>query len=423
MLIDVLDDLLAPLVLEIDIDVRRLPAIGADEALEKKVDLRRVHPRNAEAVADHRVGRRAAALAEDLPAPREGDDVVDREEIGRVIQLLNQRELLVDEAAHFLRHAIGKFLAGTELDKIDEVGVRCLTRRHRLIGGFVFEVIQIEGACGGNLQRASQRHLVSLEEPHHLMRWLKVALGIGCEPKSGIADAYTLADASQDVLQRAAMGRVIENVACRHERHVATPRQGGKRRNVGAIFAAVGVRGGEIESGGCEARLEAPQLGLETCGIRGFAPAPALWRDCNEDLAVCGGSDVLERENALAFVGAPLTERKQSAKTAIGRAVRRQTEDTWRVGEIEADTDNELETDLLCGHMRAHDAGKRIAVRHRQRRKTQRLSLLHQLMRVRAPAQEGEVGRHLQLGIGSAHDIEPLGTKSRGISFTASARA
>ncbi len=63
--VDVLDDLLAPLVLEVDVDVRRLVALARDEALEQQVHARRVDLGDAQAVADRRVGRRAAALAED----------------------------------------------------------------------------------------------------------------------------------------------------------------------------------------------------------------------------------------------------------------------------------------------------------------------------------------------------------------------
>ena len=50
--VDVLDDLLALFVLEIDVDVGRLPAFGGDEALEQQVDLGRVDGGDAEAVAD-----------------------------------------------------------------------------------------------------------------------------------------------------------------------------------------------------------------------------------------------------------------------------------------------------------------------------------------------------------------------------------
>src|SRR4029077_20120102 len=60
--VDVLDHLLATLVLEIDIDVGRLVARGADEALEQHVDPRRIDCSDAEAVADDRIGGGAAPL-------------------------------------------------------------------------------------------------------------------------------------------------------------------------------------------------------------------------------------------------------------------------------------------------------------------------------------------------------------------------
>ena len=66
--VDVLDHLLAPLVLEVDVDVGRLVALLRDEALEQHAHPRRIDLGDAERVADRRVGRRAAALAEDAPA-------------------------------------------------------------------------------------------------------------------------------------------------------------------------------------------------------------------------------------------------------------------------------------------------------------------------------------------------------------------
>src|SRR5690606_28985543 len=55
--VKVLDDLLAPLVLEVDVDVRRLPALAADEALEEQIAVRRVDLGDAQAVADRGVRR------------------------------------------------------------------------------------------------------------------------------------------------------------------------------------------------------------------------------------------------------------------------------------------------------------------------------------------------------------------------------
>ena len=80
--------------LEIDVDVGRLVALLGDEAGEQQLDLGRIDGGDAEAVADGAVRRRAAALAEDVLAAREGDDVVDGQEIARVVEPGDERELL-----------------------------------------------------------------------------------------------------------------------------------------------------------------------------------------------------------------------------------------------------------------------------------------------------------------------------------------
>src|SRR6266403_1056672 len=72
--IDVLDHLFAPLMLEIDIYVGGLVARGAYEPLEQDVDLCRIDRGDAEAIADDRIRRRAAALAQDVAAARKGHD-------------------------------------------------------------------------------------------------------------------------------------------------------------------------------------------------------------------------------------------------------------------------------------------------------------------------------------------------------------
>jgi hypothetical protein len=86
-----LDHLLAALVLEIDVDVGRLAAVGRDEALEQQVDALGIDLGDAETVADGGVRRRAAALAENLLAAGIADDVVDGEEVGRIFQLGDER--------------------------------------------------------------------------------------------------------------------------------------------------------------------------------------------------------------------------------------------------------------------------------------------------------------------------------------------
>ena len=80
--------------LEIDVDVGRLLALGRDEALEQEIDLGRIDIGDGEAVADSGVGRGAAALTEDVLAACEMHDVMHGEEIGCVVELFDQGELL-----------------------------------------------------------------------------------------------------------------------------------------------------------------------------------------------------------------------------------------------------------------------------------------------------------------------------------------
>ncbi len=85
LLVDVLDHLLAPLVLEIDVDVGRLAAFLGDEAVEQQLVLGRIDLGDAEAEAHRRIRRAAAPLAQDRRLLRAGevDDFLDSQEVGR----------------------------------------------------------------------------------------------------------------------------------------------------------------------------------------------------------------------------------------------------------------------------------------------------------------------------------------------------
>ena len=95
-LIDVLDHLLAPLVLEIDVDVGRLAAVLRNEAGEQQLDFGGIDLGDAEAKAHDAVGRRAASLAEDRlwQIARKGDHVMHGQEVARVIELGDQCQFL-----------------------------------------------------------------------------------------------------------------------------------------------------------------------------------------------------------------------------------------------------------------------------------------------------------------------------------------
>ncbi len=88
--VDILHHLFAPRMLEIDVDVGRLQPLPGNESLEQQIDLGRIDRGDAEHVADGRIRRRAAALAQNILAARVMDDVVHGEKIMRVSELGDQ---------------------------------------------------------------------------------------------------------------------------------------------------------------------------------------------------------------------------------------------------------------------------------------------------------------------------------------------
>ena len=105
--VDPLDDLLAALVLEVDVDVGRLFPLLADEALEQQVVATGIDRGDAEDIAHRRVGRRAAALAQDAARAGEGDDAVHGQEVGRVFEALDQAELVAQGLGDVVGQAFG----------------------------------------------------------------------------------------------------------------------------------------------------------------------------------------------------------------------------------------------------------------------------------------------------------------------------
>ena len=98
--VDVLEHLLATLVLEVHVDVRRLGTLEAEEALEEQPHPHRVDGGDAQRVADRGVGRAPPPLAEDAVAEGEVDDVLEGEEVAGHLQLLDELELVLDLLAH-----------------------------------------------------------------------------------------------------------------------------------------------------------------------------------------------------------------------------------------------------------------------------------------------------------------------------------
>ncbi|MND67076.1 hypothetical protein D3C80_584810 [compost metagenome] len=95
----ILQHLFTPLVLEVDVNVRRLIALTGEETLEQQVAVHRVQFSDAQHITHHRVGRRTPPLAENSLTTGKVDDVVNSEEIAFVVQLGNQLEFVLQGLA------------------------------------------------------------------------------------------------------------------------------------------------------------------------------------------------------------------------------------------------------------------------------------------------------------------------------------
>jgi hypothetical protein len=116
-------------------------------------------------------------------------------------------------------------------------------------------------------------------------------------------------------------------------------------------------------------------------------------RQRDEDEAVGVGGDVIEMERAFSLLGAALAKREKAAEFAVSCAIGRIGKQARRIVEIKTRADNEFDAiDLACRKMGAHHACERIAVGDGNGLKAKRLCRRHQLLRMRAAAQEGEIG-------------------------------
>ena len=394
--VDVLDHLLAALVLEVDVDVGGLAPLARDEALEQQVDLRRVDGGDAEAVADGGVGGGAPPLAEDVLLPGEAHDVVHGEEVGRVAELGDEPEFVHQRAADLGRNALGIALPGAGPGQRLQMPLRRGAGGHRLVGILVGQLVEAEAAEAHDLQGAGDRRLVAPEEPRHLGPALEVALGIGGEPIAGLRHGGALADRGQHVLQGPALARVVVDVVGGDQRRLVALGQRRETVEAAAVVAPVEHVGGEVEG----PRMAPAECGQRRGERRAILLVQAIRRQRDQHLALGVRRHVVEMEHATSLGRAPLAEGEQAAKAAVGGAVAGIAEEREPAGEVEPGACEQSQARRLRCDMGAHRAGEGVAVGDADGGEAEFRRPLHQLVGVGGAAQEAEVAHRLQLGVG-----------------------
>ncbi len=228
-----------------------------------------------------------------------------------------------------------------------------------------------------------------------------MALGIGVEAKAGLGDGAALADAGDDVLQRAPLGHVVEHVVGGDQRQIVPRGKRGETLQPLGVVAAIEMLRGEIGAAG-EIRRQAGEKGGKG-GVERVRRSRR--RKGDDELSFAMRRDIGVIELALALPGAPLADGEETREATIGGAIGGKTKQAGAVAEIEAAGGDEADADHLGRLVGAHDAGKRIAVGDGEGPMAERGGGHRQLLGMRGAAQEGEIAGDLQLGVAGAHRV------------------
>ena len=268
-LVEILQDFLAAFVLEVDVDVGGFVPLAADKTLEQEVHPLRIDGGDAQAEADGRVGRRAAALAEDAATAGEDDEVPDGEKVGLVVQLFDQLQLVLDEAPHLVGHAGRVAIPRAFPSQPGQIFHRRLARRGEFLGILVTQLVEREGRLPGDFQRALHGLGIAGEEQGHFLRRSQVSLGIGKQQFAGRGHRAAVPHGGQHVAERLSLGHVEMNVARRDQRHARAMRQRREPIEPLLIVAAMVQFGEQIAAAG-----EDVAIGREERGESGWLASP-----------------------------------------------------------------------------------------------------------------------------------------------------
>ena len=355
--VDVLDDLLASFMLEIDIDIRRLAPLFRDEACEQHVVLGRIDAGDAEHIADGRIRGRAAPLAQDAHVVGHAHDVVDGEEIAGVVELADQREFGMQQALHLVRRAGGIAHRGVPPGEFLQPALRVAPRRDWLVRILVAELAQIEADAGQQLPGLADGLRVIGKKPGHFRRMLEVPFGVHLEQAAGILKRAAFPDAGEDVLQVALRRLCIEHVVGGNERRVCGLGDAGEFRQLAPVITPARH---------ARTKPERARRGLAEAVQQHRKPAPVAPRHRDEQKVARIGDQIAQLKLACAFPRAAIAEGEKPAEPppagpvfGIGDDVRR------AVREGEARAGDEPESLRPCLNQRLQGGVVSLGERHR----------------------------------------------------------
>ncbi len=421
-LVEVLHHLLAPRVLEVDVDVRRLVALARDEALEQHLHARGIDLGDAQRVAHRGVGGRATPLAQDAAPAGEADDVVHGQEIGLVAQLGHQREFVIDLRRHCGRDP-GRVALREPFLHEPAQPARCgLALGHQLARILVAQRLQRERAARGDVDRLRQQFgRIQACKPSDRVQ---AALGIGQRARAQRMQRLAAADGRQHVVQLPALAHMHPHRTAGHQRQPGTLAQRAGLREQRAIVrpaqqrhpdpAAAGEGARKVpqrRQGGMRRRFAPRIVGRRIDPARSFGGRAREGhrrgrRHRNGQAARQARLEVGGEQPVLPLGRAGTREAHEFAQVAVAVAIgsqQQQTIDRRPVLDAKAGADDQVQPAVLRRQVRAHHARHRALVGQRERAIAQRAGAVDQFLGVRGPLQETVVRQRVEFGVDRQH--------------------
>ena len=223
---DVLDDLAATTLVEVDVEVGHRDAVGVQEPLEDEAVLQRVEVGDAHRVGGHRAGAGATARTHaDAVVLRPVDEVGDDEEVAGEPHLQDDADLVVGLLAHLVGDAVRVAHVQAPLDLLHEPALFALALGHREARHVVGVRVELHVAALGDEQRVVARLGMVAEDVPHLGGGLQVELvGVELEPV-GVVERRARLHAEQGGVALGVVGVRVVQVVRGDERQVELLRE------------------------------------------------------------------------------------------------------------------------------------------------------------------------------------------------------
>ena len=375
--------------LEIHVDVRGLVPFAGDEAFEEQGNLVRRHLGDAQAVADHRVGRRAAALAEDPPFPGKAHHVVHGEEVVLVVQLLDQGQLVLDACALLLRHAIGPASPAARFDQSTQVTAGGFPWRHHLFRVLIAQLVQAEMAAGGDFHAGLQQ-LRRVQAPQ-TGQGAQVLLAVDQPPPPQACHTGVVAQGGKHIVQGLAAGHVHLHITAGD--HGQLQRPGQSLQGQVAFHLAPGQAVGDPQPDPARAQPgQLPPVAPRRLVI--------LLRLPDQQAALEVEDHIPQRHTVFPLGAAPARQADQPRQLPIGRPARHQGHQPDALHQVELAADDQRDTRGLCRDMGLYHPGQGALVGEGDGRIALFRRPLHQLAGMRGAAQEAVATEGVEFGVG-----------------------